>query len=96
MDKNKTLKWVMFAAFVVLLVGGINYLFIGIFEFDIFGEIFGMDTIAGRVIFTLFGLSATILAVIVIYKSFYMKRGAQTSVTRTTPKRRTAGKTSQS
>ena len=73
MDKKACMKWTMFTSFVVLLIGGLNYLLMGILSFDLFGEVFGFDTIAGRIIYTLFGIAAVTLAAIVIYKSFYVK-----------------------
>ena len=73
MDKKTCLKWAMFGSFVILVVGGLNYLLMGLLQFDLFGEVFGFDSIVGRIIYTLFGLSALVLGVIVVYKAFYAK-----------------------
>ena len=75
MDKNNTwMKRVMFVSFAVLVFGGLNYLLMGLFEFDMFAEMFGgMDSIASRIFYLLFGLAAVTLATIVIWKSFYSK-----------------------
>ena len=77
-EKNAFMKWTMFVSFIVLIVGGLNYLIMGVLEFDMFGEIFGYDTVAGRVIYALFGIAAVILASTVIYKAFYGKQEKQT------------------
>ena len=91
MNNNKTwLKWAMFVSFIVLVVGGLNYLFMGIFSFDMFGEIFGYDTAAGRVIFTIFGLAAVILAAIVVYKAFYAQTQSSTTASSTRASNRTS------
>ena len=74
MDKSVWIKWAMLISFIVLLVGGLNYLLMGLLEFNLFGEIFGFDTVVGRVINLLFGLSALILVSIVIYKTYYNKQ----------------------
>ena len=74
MDKSAWVKWAMFISFIVLLIGGLNYLLMGLLEFNLFGEIFGFDTVAGRVINLLFGLSALVLVSMVIYKTYYTKQ----------------------
>jgi len=78
MDKKAILKWTMFVSFVLLLVGGLNYLFIGIFQLDLFGGVFGYDTVAGRLIFSAFGIAAVILAATVVMKSNNSKQPANT------------------
>jgi len=81
---NKTLmKWVMFISFAVLVFGGLNYLLMGLVQFDLFAEMFGgMDAIASRVFYIIFGLAAVTLAAIIVCKAFY---GKHTKTT--TPKR---------
>lgn len=54
--KNFTvLDW---AAFSILIIGGINWGLIGLFNFDLVSTIFGVMSAASRVIFGLVGLSA--------------------------------------
>jgi len=86
MGKNKTwLVWVMFISFAVLLFGGLNYLLMGLLNFEMFSEMFGgMDSIASRVFYILFGLAAVTLLTIVIWKAFFTKH------TKVAPKRTTA------
>ena len=42
---------------ILLIVGGLNWGLIGLFEFDLVQSIFGQDTLA-RIIYTVVGLSA--------------------------------------
>ena len=87
MGNNKTwMKWVMFISFSVLVLGGLNYLLMGLVQFDLFAELFGgMDAIASRVFYIIFGVAAVTLAATVICKAFM---GKHTKTT--TPKRATA------
>ena len=43
-------------AFILLLIGGLNWGLVGLFDFDLVGSIFGM--MLGRIIFVLVGLAA--------------------------------------
>jgi uncharacterized protein len=43
-------------AIILLLIGGINWGLVGLFEFDLIGSIFGM--MLGRIIFLAIGLAA--------------------------------------
>lgn len=43
-------------AVILLLIGGINWGLVGLFEFDLIGSVFGM--MLGRIIFTAVGLAA--------------------------------------
>ena len=74
MTKKTVLRWVMFVSFAVLIFGGLNYLFMGLFQFDLFAELFGgMDAVASRVFYVMFGLAAATLTGIVLFKAFYGK-----------------------
>ncbi len=54
--KNFTVvDWI---AFSVLVIGGVNWGLIGFFNFDLVSTIFGVMSVASRVIFGLVGLSA--------------------------------------
>jgi hypothetical protein len=88
MGGKKGMKAVVFVSFAVLVFGGLNYLLMGFFKFDLFGEIFGgMDAVASRVFYAVFGISALTLLSIVIYKAFFGKH------TKTnTPKRASTAK----
>ena len=69
-EKNAAVKWTMFISFIVLLIGGLNYLFMGLFTYDLFGNMFGYESTVGRVIFTMFGLAAVILMSVMLWKSY--------------------------
>lgn len=74
MENKVLMKWVMFISFAVLVFGGLNYLLMGLLQFDLFAEIFGgMDAIASRVFYLLFGFAAITLTSIVLWKTFYGK-----------------------
>ena len=82
-NKKTVMKWVSFTSFSVLVFGGLNYLLMGLLKFDLFAELFGgVDAIASRAFYIIFGISAVTLAAIVIFKAFF---GKQTKTT--TPKR---------
>ena len=49
-------------AFILVIVGGLNWLLVGLFQWDI-GQLFGgMDALLSRVVYVLVGLSAVYLA----------------------------------
>lgn len=61
MIKNlSTLDWV---AFVLVVVGGLNWGLVGIFNFNLVDEIFGAMSAISTVVYILVGLSAVYLAV---------------------------------
>ena len=71
MDKATFVKWAKFISFALVLIGGINWLFIGLFDVDIIGAVFGgAESTASRVLFTLFGTGAVILLTIVLVRAF--------------------------
>lgn len=55
MNKLTILDWV---AFVLVVVGGLNWALVGIFKFDLVATIFGDMSALSRVVYTLVGLSA--------------------------------------
>lgn len=50
-------------AFVLLVIGGVNWLLIGAFDFNLVDSILGAGTMAGKVVYILVGLSAVYEAV---------------------------------
>lgn len=84
-DKKTVMKWVTFISFAVLILGGLNYLLMGLLEFDLFAEMFGgMDSVASRAFYILFGIAAATLATIVICKAFFSKQTKTTAPKRAT------------
>lgn len=59
MKNLTTLDWV---ALVLLVVGGLNWALVGLFEFDLVAAIFGDLTVLSRIIYILVGLAAVYLA----------------------------------
>lgn len=45
-------------AYVLLVVGGLNWLLVGAFDFDLVAALFGEMTTASRVVYVLVGLAA--------------------------------------
>jgi uncharacterized protein len=62
MRKLSTLDWI---ALVLVLVGAINWGLIGIFAFDLVAAIFGTMSAFTRIIYTLVGLAAIYMLVII-------------------------------
>lgn len=55
MSKLNGLDWV---ALVLLIVGGLNWLLVGLFDFDLVAAIFGPMSVIARIVYILVGLSA--------------------------------------
>ena len=45
-------------AFLLLVVGGLNWLLVGVFHYDLVAAVLGAGSMASRVVYTLVGLSA--------------------------------------
>jgi len=74
MENKNFMKWVVFVSFAVLVFGGLNYLLMGLLQFDLFAEMFGgMDAVASRVFYIIMGLAAVTLAAIIVTRAFYGK-----------------------
>lgn len=53
------MKTLNLVAFVLIIVGGLNWLLVGLFKWDLVGGIFGgMDSAIARVVYILVGLAA--------------------------------------
>jgi uncharacterized membrane protein YuzA (DUF378 family) len=67
MENNMVMKWINGIAFTLLVVGGINWLLIGLFRFDLVAAIFGNISVGSRIIYSLVGISAlTLLATAIV------------------------------
>ncbi len=60
MKKMGNLDWV---AFILVVIGGLNWGLVGLFKVDVVASIFGDMTSAARVIYTLVGLGALYMLV---------------------------------
>jgi uncharacterized membrane protein YuzA (DUF378 family) len=56
-------------AFGMILVGGLNFLFMGMFNFNLFALIFGHSVVA-RVIYSMLGLASVFLWSVILWKAF--------------------------
>lgn len=56
----KVLHWL---AVVLVIVGGLNWLLVGAFNFDLVAAIFGQMSVLARIVYVLVGLSAIFLIV---------------------------------
>ena len=55
-------NWMRTTAFVLTIIGGINWGLVGLFSFDLVAFIFGPMSILSRIVYTLVALSAITLA----------------------------------
>ena len=69
--KMGTIGWI---AFVLVIVGGLNWGLVGAFNFDLVAAIFGTMGVISRIVYILVGLSA----LYIIIKPM-MKKGADTT-----------------
>lgn len=61
MNKFNAWDWV---AFVLLVIGGLNWGLVGIFNFDLVATIFGVMSVVARIVYILVGLSAIYMLII--------------------------------
>lgn len=45
-------------ALVLVIVGGLNWLLVGLFEFDLVATLFGADSVLAKIVYVLVGLAA--------------------------------------
>lgn len=55
-------------AFALLIVGGLNWGLVGLFQFDLVAAIFGVGSLISNIVYILVGLSAVYVAVVVLPK----------------------------
>ena len=61
MKKLNALDWI---ALILIIIGGLNWGLVGIFNFDLVAAIFGAMSILSRIVYILVGLSALYVLVI--------------------------------
>lgn len=54
----KNLSTLEYIAMILIIVGGLNWLLIGLFSFDLVAAIFGVMTVVSKIVYILVGLSA--------------------------------------
>ncbi|MFH0952440.1 MAG: DUF378 domain-containing protein [Patescibacteria group bacterium] len=57
MLKGNALNWI---AVILVVVGGLNWGLVGIFDFDLVASIFGEGSALARIVYTLVGLAAIV------------------------------------
>jgi uncharacterized protein len=55
MQKMNTLDWI---AIILVVIGGLNWGLVGLFDFNLVDAIFGMMSVISRIIYILVGISA--------------------------------------
>lgn len=69
---TRRLNTLDYIALAVLVIGGLNWLLIGLFKFDLVAAIFGVGSLLSRAVYLLVGLSAIYTAI----EAFqFVKRG---------------------
>ncbi len=61
MGKLKALDWI---ALILLIVGGLNWGLVGILNLDLVAAIFGAMSVISRIVYTLVGISAIYIIII--------------------------------
>ncbi len=54
------MKWLVYIATVLVIIGGLNWGLVGLFDWNLVDAIFGEDSAGSRVIYVLVGISAII------------------------------------
>ena len=57
------LKFLKYTAYVLVLIGALNWGLVGFFNFDLVAFIFGEMTLLTRIVYTLVGISAIVSAI---------------------------------
>ena len=64
------MKIVDVVAFIILLIGGMNYLIAGLFGWDLMAMMFGTSiSVIGRIVYALIGASALLLLITIIART---------------------------
>jgi len=61
MQKLSALDWI---ALILLVIGGLNWLLVGLFSFDLVAAIFGSMSAVARIVYVIVGLCAIYMLVI--------------------------------
>jgi uncharacterized protein len=63
------MKLLTLLAMVLVVVGGLNWGLVGLFNFDLVATIFGVQSFLSNLVYILVGLSAVYVAIVVLPKS---------------------------
>jgi uncharacterized membrane protein YuzA (DUF378 family) len=59
--RGNVMRSVYWISLVLLVVGGLNWLLVGLFDFDLVAAIFGSMSAASRTVYTLVGIAAIVV-----------------------------------
>lgn len=65
MAKLNVLDWI---CMILIVIGGLNWLLVGIFDFNLVSAIFGMTSIISRIIYILVGVAALYVVIFMFPK----------------------------
>ncbi len=65
MGKLSTLDWI---CIILLIIGGLNWLLVGLFSFDLVAAIFGAMTIISKIIYILVGIATLYVLIALVPK----------------------------
>lgn len=60
MPKMNILDWI---AFILVIIGGLNWGLVGLFDYDLVAKIFGDDAMLAKIVYTLVGIGALYLVI---------------------------------
>lgn len=69
------MRQLFYISIVLLIVGGLNWGLVGLLGFDLVAALFGVMTLASRIVYTAVGLAA-------LYVAFYMLRSSRPAIAR--------------
>ncbi|MFW6136940.1 MAG: DUF378 domain-containing protein [Candidatus Aminicenantaceae bacterium] len=75
MGKLNTLDWI---CLILVIIGGLNWLLVGVFSFDLVSAIFGVMSVISRIVYILVGVSALYVLIFMLPK---MGKKTKTAVT---------------
>jgi uncharacterized membrane protein YuzA (DUF378 family) len=74
MKKLNSFDWI---AIILLIVGGLNWGLVGMFNFDLVATLFGEMSTLSRIVYSVVGLSAVYFLVIVLGKNDTVKKPSE-------------------
>lgn len=77
-NMNKVMQIVDVVAFVILLLGGLNYLIAGLSGIDVMELIFGTNlSVVGRIVYTIIGLAAVLLITTIVARTIMKNKSTK-------------------
>lgn len=77
-NMNKVMQIIDVIAFVILLLGGLNYLIAGLFGANVMELIFGADlSVVGRIVYAVIGLAAVLLITTIVARTIMKNKSTK-------------------